>query len=341
MVKSIADDHTARSVRRPPFGAVLPAAVALCMTTAVTLTSAQPLPQPRRIGFLGMDSAMQEQRFAAFRDEMRKQGFTDGANLAIETRWAEGHFDRLPVLATELVATKIEVLVTAAPPAVRAAMAAATSIPVVAIVHDPVGMRFVTSYAHPGGRLTGVAFQDSELSAKRLELMSELVPGLKRLAIVWNREGGGDEALRTVEQTARSLKIETRAFEVEGPAAIVAAVAASRSWGAQGLLQLASPVITFNRRILIESLASNQMPAVCEMRLYVQEGCLMTYSADLDEMFRSLARPTARILNGARASDLPIEQPSQFQFVINKKTADALALKIPRSLQIQMTEPFL
>lgn len=295
-----------------------------------------------RIGFLGMDSAMQAQRVAAFTDGLRGLGYVDGKNIIIGYRWAEGRFDRLPELARELVALRVSVIVTAAPPAVRAAREATTTIPIVMSIHNPVGQGFVASLARPGGNITGIAFQDAELSTKRLSYLRDAVPGLQRVAILWNREGGGTDTVEVVESAAKTLGLQTRAFEVRDVVAeLPATIKAAKTWGAQGLIELASPLFTLNRKLLMEELAANRMPGTCELREYVVDGCLMTYSADLNAIFRQMASFVARILKGANPADLAIEQPREFEFVINKRTADALGLRIPKSLQVQMTESFL
>jgi ABC-type uncharacterized transport system substrate-binding protein len=292
-----------------------------------------------RVGFLGMDSHMQAEWLVSFRDELRARGYAEGQTLAIEYRWAEGRFDRLPELASELVELKVNVIVTAAPPAVRAAQRATTTIPIVMTVHDPVGMGFVGSLAHPGGNITGVAFQDSELSTKRLDLLRQAVPHLARVAILWNKEGSGTAAVQAVEAAARALGLQVLILEVQDPPRDFAnAVATAKTWGAQGLVQLASPFITKNRGILLELLSSNRMPASCEMRRYVVEGCLMTYSANLNGMFRRMAYFVDRILKGANPGDLPVEQPREFEFVINLRTARALGLPVPPVLLLQATE---
>ena len=191
----------------------------LCGATAATV---------RRIGWMGIDSRMQALRFEAFREGMRQQGYVEGRNLVIEVRWADGRFDRLPALADELVARKVEVIITASPPAVQAAKNATNKIPIVMIVHDPVGMNLAQSLSHPGGNITGIAFQDAELSTKRVELLREVVPNLKRLAIIWNLAGGGTEAVKTVEQVAALARIETRAIQVREPVDITASVGERR-----------------------------------------------------------------------------------------------------------------
>ncbi|MFO1314503.1 MAG: ABC transporter substrate-binding protein [Burkholderiales bacterium] len=307
------------------------------LSLAALAVAASPEPV-HRIGFLGLDSAMQATRIAAFRDEMRKLGYVEGRNLVVETRWAQGRFDRLPALADELVAQKPEVIVTAAPPAVSALQKATTTIPIVMSVHNPVAMGYAASLAKPGGNITGIAFQDSDLSVRRLDLLRSVVPNLGRVAIVWNEAAGGMDAVRAVEHAAESMKIASRVFEVHGPGDMPQAVADAKAWGAQGLVQLASPVITFNRKALLQALAAHRMPATCEMRLYVEEGCLMTYSADLDTMFRGLAAVTARILKGAKPADVPIEQPREFDFVINLKTAQALGLTVAPVVLLQTTD---
>lgn len=281
---------------------------------------------------------MQAEWLAAFRDGLGALGYVEGKSIVIEYRWAEGHFDRLPGLAQELVDLKLDVIVAAAPPAVAAVKRATTTTPIVAGFHDPVALGFVESLAHPGGNITGVAFQDAELSTKRLDLLRLAVPRLSRVAVVWNKVGGGIGAVDAVEAAAKTLGLQTLALEVKGPNDFATAVGTAKSWGAQGLVQLASPVITYNRSILLQLLSSNHLPATCEMRRYVAEGCLMTYSANFPGMFRRLAYFVDRVLKGASPANLPIEQPREFEFVINLRTAKALGLTVPQSLLLQATE---
>ena len=303
-----------------------------------SLADAQRPARLPRVGFLGMDSQMQAERLAAFQEGLRALGYVEGRNIAIEYRWAEGRFDRLPGLASELVALQVDVIVTAAPPAVRAAQRATSTIPIVITAHDPVGMGFVGSLAHPGGNITGLVFQDSELSAKRLDLLRQAIPNLTRVAVLWNKEGGGVNALRAVEDAARTLGLQVIALEVREPGDFAVAIASAKSSGAQGLIQLASPFITKNRAILLELLSANRLPASCELREYVVEGCLMTYSASLNELFRGMASYVDRILKGADPANLALEQPREFEFLINLKTARSLGLVIPSSLLVQTTD---
>jgi putative ABC transport system substrate-binding protein len=317
-----------------------PAAAPLlaCLAAAIALSAQAQRAEPvRRVGFLGMDSAMQARRAEAYREEMRRLGFVEGRNLHIEYRWAEGRFDRLPALATELVDANVEVIVTAAPPAVNAVRKATRTIPIVMSVHDPQAIGIVANLSRPGGNVTGVAFPDGELSTKRLDLLRNLVPGLSRVAVIWHASGGGPYTLQQVEKAAAEMKLTTRAFEVREPADLASAVAAAKAWGAQGVVQMAAPFITKHRKVLIEALGAQQMPAACELREYVYDGCLLTYSADLNALFGQMAPITVRILKGAKPADLPIAQPTKFDLVINMKTAAALGLAVPSAVMMQTT----
>ncbi len=292
----------------------------------------------RRVAFLGIDETLQATRFAAFRDEMRKLGYVDGANLVIETRWARGDFDRLPALAADLVARKPEVVVTATLPPVRAAQKATSTIPIAMIVQNPVEAGVVASLARPGGNVTGVAVQEADLVQRKLDLLRAMVPKLDRLAILWDRSSQGADALRSVERAAGSMGMATRSFEANGPDEMRRAVAQAKAWGAQGIFQMSSPLATLHRRALSDALLTHRMPASCDLRSFVEEGCLMSYSIDLDQAFRSLARITVRILAGARPAEIPVEQPRELDFVVNTKTAEALGLAIPPAVGIQLTD---
>jgi putative ABC transport system substrate-binding protein len=285
------------------------------------------------VGWLGMDSGMQEIRYVAFMQGMREYGYVEGRDFVVEKRWAEGRFDKLPMLAKELVARKVDVIVTAAPPAVRAAMAATSTIPIVMTVHDPVGMLIAESLARPGKNVTGIAFQDAELTSKRVDYLREAVPKLSRIAIVWNFTGTDQSQMEALVQVAQSAHLRTLSLEVNKPADFAEAIAAAKAWGAEGVVQLSAPFITLNRKVLIEELKRNRMPATCEMRLYVDDGCLMTYSANLNSLFRRMAHYVDQILRGAKPAELPIEQPRDFELVINLTTAQAIGVPISKDLR--------
>ncbi len=313
---------------------------ALAVTTAIAASSAwsQTATKVPRVAFLGIDSQMQAVNIKAFRDRMDALGYVDGRTVVIDYRWAEGQFERLPELARELVALAPDVIVTAAPPAARAVQRATSSIPTVVTLNDPVGDGFVKSFANPGGNITGLGFQDSGLSVKRMDLLRFLVPGITKVAVIWNRDGGGESSVRALLAVALPMGVQMRVLEVVQPGDLAAAVSTAKSWGAQGIVQLASPFITRNRALLIEAAARQRMPMMCEMRLYVVDGCLATYSASLPAIFARMADYVDLLLRGARADSMPIEQPRQFEFVINQKTSDTLGVVISPLIRLQATE---
>jgi putative ABC transport system substrate-binding protein len=185
-----------------------------------------------RIGWLGLDSSMQATRIVAFENGLRDLGYVEGKNISIERRWAEGRFDRLPALASELgpVATRVDVIVTASPPGVRAARHATSTIPIVMIAHELVRMGFVESLARPGGNITGIAFQDTELSSKRIDRFRQTVPRLSKLAILWNGgEGTDPESLRSIEDAAKGIGLQVLSVEVREPKDFAKAIAAAKS----------------------------------------------------------------------------------------------------------------
>jgi putative tryptophan/tyrosine transport system substrate-binding protein len=277
-------------------------------------------------------------RQVAFLDELRVLGYLEGRTITIEYRWAEGRPDRLPALAAELVALPVDILVTTGgAPAVRAAKQATTSIPIVAmIMNDPVETGLVFSLARPGGNVTGHAFEASALSTKQLELLRETIPQLSRVAALWY-EGGNHEAstVRATQDAARTLRIQLLAHEVREPADLVGAVAAAKAWGAQALLQIPSSFLFHHRATLVALLTAHRIPAMCESRPLVVQGCLMTYAPSFEAMARRTAYYVDRILKGAKPTDLPVERPREFEFVVNLKTAKALGLTIPQTLLLR------
>jgi len=293
-----------------------------------------------RIAYLGLDSKMQALTTAAFIERMRVLGYVHGRTITLDQRSAEGRFERLPALATELVALKPDVIVTAGPQAIRAVQSATTTIPTIVVTSDPVGSGFVESLARPGGMFSGIAFQDWELSAKRIDLLRQLVPEITRIAIIWHREGrtSDDPALRALGDAVRPLGMTLRAFEVKQGADLPAAVAAAKSWGAQGLVQLASPTVSRDRRLLIDAAARYAMPMLCEERGYVLAGCLASYSASMPAMFAEMADQVDRLLRGARVQELPMQQPREFELVVNGRTARELGLTITPTIRWQATE---
>jgi len=299
---------------------------------------AQPVADTRRIGVFVPGSASGTDQFPqllkAFRQGLRDLGWVEGQNVVIETRWGEGRLDDFPRIVSGLVALHVDVLVTWGPQGVRAAQQTTTTVPIVmAIVHEPVAFGFVKSLARPGGNITGLAFQDSELSSKRLELLRDIVPRMRRVAVLWDPGGGGETGVRAVETAAKRLGLTARVLEVRRPEDFGPAFALARKEGAHAMMQIASPFLATYRTRLIELAAIQRLPMTCESTLFVAEGCLMAYGPNFIEMSHRAATYVDKILKGAKPADLPVQQPTKFEFAINLRTASSLGLTIPPAVR--------
>ena len=293
-----------------------------------------------RVGFLeaSTPSAIAA-RVEAFRQGLRDLGYVEGKNVVIEYRYAEGNFDRLPALAAELVRLNVNVIVTGGPTAIPAAKAATTAIPIVmAFDTDPVGSGFAASLAKPGGNITGLSTLAPELSAKQIELLKEIVPKLARVAVLGTASRPGSaHALREVENAAKALKVQVQFQDVVDPKGIDAAFLAARKGGADAVLVLGSPLFNANRMELTELASKSRYPVIYDRAEFVEAGGLMTYSVSLADLARRAATYVDKILKGAKPGDVPIEQPTKFDLVVNMKTAKALGIKIPNSVLAQAT----
>ena len=314
----------------------------LAILLAPMASHAQPPAKVPRVGFLFLGSpATQSNRVQLVREGLRELGFVEGRNIAFEVRWAEGRVDRVPDLAAELVGLKPDVIVTSgANLIVRALKQETQTIPiVVAIMSDPVGWRFAASFARPGGNITGLGWQDADLSTKRLQLLKEVLPKLSRLAVLYNPRGpSGDpsrDILRITEAAARSLGLTPQILEVRGPDGFERVFEAAKRERAQALFQVASPLFAAHRKTLVDLAMKSRLPATCETKEFVVLGCLMSYGPSFDDMFRRTATNVAKILKGAKPGDLPIEQPMRFELFLNLKTAKALGLAVPQSVLAQ------
>jgi putative ABC transport system substrate-binding protein len=307
---------------------------------------AQPSGRPARIGRLSPVSARAEAAFMeAFRNGLRELGWVEGQSFVIESRFAEGRVERLPALAAELVRQEVEVFLTGSNPAALAAKQATSAIPIVMVTTaDPIGAGIVTSLARPGGNVTGVTALGAVLNAKRLEALKEAVPGLTRVAVLANPRSPDyiGPLLKEKEALARGLTLRLSVHEVteaDGLARAFAAMAAERT----GALMVLTDVLFLTHRATIVELAARyRIPALYGERGFVDAGGLMFYGANLVDLYRRAAVYVDRILKGARPADLPVEQPTRFELVINAKTARALGLAIPHSLVLradQVVEP--
>ena len=268
------------------------------------------------------------------RQSLRERGYVEGSNLAIEWRTAEGKTERFDDLAAELVRLKVDVIVAIVPGATLAAKRSTASIPIVMVnTPDPVQLGLVVSLGRPGGNVTGTTTLSADLSSKQLELLKEAVPRVKRIAVLWNPDNSWHPlAVKGAEAAARSLAVELQVLGARGPEEFDRAFEAMTRKGAGATLVLADPLSVFHRTRLADLAAKHRLPAMYGTRTYVEAGGLMSYWAHEADLYQRVANYVDRILKGARPADLPVEQPTKFDLIINLKTAKALGLTIPPSL---------
>jgi len=308
-------------------------------TMAILLLFAAPLAAEAqakvwRVGFLTSASAEAgNPRIATFRQRLSELGYVEGKNVALEIRSAEGIPERLPGLATELVRLKVDVIVAGGSPSIAAAKKATTSIPIVMVIgSDPVASGFVASFARPGGNITGVTLQNTDVAGKRLQLLKEAVPNLSRVAVLW--EPGFQPARRSLSETeaaAPVLGLQLQPVEVQSPGELDGAMAQatrSRAGAAVG-----GGPIAFSRRVQIAQLAiKHRLPIVGPSQEYAEAGWLMAFGPSYTDQSRHAADFVDRIFKGAKPADLPVERPTRFYLSINLKAAKALGLNIPQPL---------
>jgi len=306
---------------------------ALCLPAAAQQTGKVP-----RIAYLtGNSPSTNPARIEAFRQGLRKLGYVEGKNIVIEWRYAEGKPDRLPALAAELVRIKVEVIVTTGPGPTRAAKEATTTIPIVmAQDPDPVGNGFVASLARPGGNITGLATLAPEISGKQLELLKEIVPKLSRVAVLGtSTRPGNAQNLKETELAAGAFGVKLQYLDVLIPKDLETAFRAASKGRADGVLVLQTPLLTSHRKQVVDLAAKNRLPAIYATAEWVEDGGLMTYGVSITEMSRRAATYVDKILKGAKPADLPVEQPTKFEFVINLKAAKQIGLTIPPNVMVR------
>jgi putative ABC transport system substrate-binding protein len=307
------------------------------LLAAPLAAEAQQAAKIARIGYLGTNPAAIPHLQEAFRQGLRDLGYVEGRNLVIEYRSAEGKLERLPALAAELVALKVDVIVAASTAAALAAKHATRTLPIVfTAVGDPVTSGLVTSLARPGGNVTGSSFFASELVGKYLEHLKQAVPGVSRVAFLWQPGAVGErtekDMLKGAEVAARALGVRLQVVEARGPEDFDRAFSDMTRARAGALTVLGSSMFFGERRRLVDLAAKNRLPAVYQWREFVDAGGLMSYGPNVADLYRRAATYVDKILKGAKPGDLPVEQPTKFELVINLKTAKALGLTIPPSL---------
>jgi putative tryptophan/tyrosine transport system substrate-binding protein len=310
--------------------------LALWILAAPLTVSAQLPPRVPRIGYMGNLATSPHLR-ESFLQGLRDLGYIEGRSMMIEYRDAEGKLDRLPALAADLVALKVDVIVVTSTPAALAAQRATQTIPIVlGWVVDPVSSGLVTSLARPGGNVTGLSSLARDVVGKRLELLKQAVPGAARVAVLWHPGDYGERTEREMHQeedvAARALGVRLQVLEARGPEDFGRAFSDMAKGRADAVAVQSTNVFFNQRRRLVDLAAQHRLPAMYSTREFVDAGGLMSYAANTADLLRRAATYVDKILKGVRPADLPVEQPTRFELLINLKTAKALGLRIPPSL---------
>jgi putative ABC transport system substrate-binding protein len=327
-------------MQRSTIGIMLTLALGLLWTPLVA--TAQPAGHVWRMGVLdngAAPSAAAPQRFL-FWQAMHELGWVEGQNITVERRYAEGHNERLPALAVELVRLPVDVLLVVSTADALAAKQATTTIPIVMLgVGDPVASGLVASLARPGGNITGMAVMDPEVVGKQLEFLKDVLPTVSRVAVLRNPANPLHALqVRAAEVAAQALGVQLHLVEAGGPEAFDSAFVAMTRAHTGALLVLADNVFFMHRRRLVELAATSRLPTIHNVRTFVEAGGLISYGVSIPDQYRRVATYVDKILKGAKPADLPVEQPMKFELVINLKTAQALGLTIPPTVLFQADE---
>jgi putative ABC transport system substrate-binding protein len=308
--------------------------------------NAQPSAKIPRIGLMvtgSLESPEARVQLDAFRQGLRQLGYTEGRNIAIEYRGADGRIERFPNLAAELVRLEVDLIFAANTRAALAARQATSTIPIVsAVMGDPVEDGLVASLAQPGGNVTGLTFLAPELTAKRMQLLKDALPNVSRVAALWHPGAYGertmDDMLKATESAARTLGVQLQLIEVRAAGELERAFSTMMKERAEALFLFPTPMLFLARRRIIELAATNRLPSVSQAREFVELGGLIAYGANINDLFRRSTVYVDKILKGAKPADLPVEQPTRFELVINLKTAKTLGIDLPLGLMIRADE---
>jgi putative tryptophan/tyrosine transport system substrate-binding protein len=306
----------------------------------------QPGAKVARIGYLvtaSLESPEGRAMADAFRQGLRERGYVEGQSIIIEYRSAHGRIERFPELVNELASLNLDLILAPNTPAARAAQRATTTIPIVVpVMGDPVADGLVASLAHPGGNITGLTFLGPELVSKRLGLLKQALPNASRVAALWHSGAYGErttrEMLQATDAAARTLAVELQLVEVRGVDEFNRAFSAMTGNRADALIVLPSPLLFNERKNIVDLAMKHRLPSISMAREFAELGGLMAYGASLTDLQRRSATYVDKILKGAKPADLPVEQPTKFEFVINLKTAKALGLTIAESFQLLADE---
>jgi ABC-type uncharacterized transport system substrate-binding protein len=298
------------------------------------IADAQQRPKVSRIGYVSPVSLSSDSTdIEAFRQGLRDLGYVEGQNIVFEWRFAEGKPDRLPDLVAELLRLKVDVIFARGTSGVQAAKKATTTVPLVTVSGDPVAAGFVASLARPGGNITGLTNFTSELGGKRLELLKEVIPQVSRVAVLWYPDDPlAALRMRETETAAPSLGIKLQPVEVRGPNDFELAFSAMKKERAGAFVILRAPLIINQLKRVVELAAKNLLPAMYDDRDFTEAGGLMSYGTSIPDLYRRAATYVDKILKGTKPADLPVEQPTKFELIINVKTAKEIGLTIPPNL---------
>jgi putative ABC transport system substrate-binding protein len=276
-------------------------------------------------------------RMQSFRQALREAGLIEGRDVVIELRFAQGGLQQMPELAAELVRLNVDVIYAPGDLAPRIAQQATATIPIVAISDDILGAGLITSLSRPGGTMTGLTIMSPELSAKRLEILRDVIPGLSRVACLWDPTTGISQG-RLTENAAQSLNIKLKVLEVRHPDDLAGAFEAAKAEQAEALNVFSSPFLSSINREIIDLAAKYRLPAIYQWKEHAEAGGLISYGPSLAAMWRQMAMIVAKVLRGAKPADLPVEQPTKFELVANAKTAKSLGLTLPPSIFLRADE---
>jgi putative ABC transport system substrate-binding protein len=304
--------------------------VGVFLLATVFVAEAQQQAKIARVGWLASGSPSGVAPLTgAVRQGLRELGYIEGKNIAIEYRYAEGKFDRLPDLAAEIVHLKVDVIVVANDQAIRAAQQATATIPIVMVADDPLGLGFIASLARPGGNLTGLSFLSTELAGKRLELLKEAFPKLSRVAVFRASGPAQEQQVKEIQIAAQALGIQVQIVQIQNPDDFENAFLTITKGHPGALLVLRSPLFRTHALRIKEFSEKRKLPTMYDDRIFVEAGGLMSYGTNTLDVYKRAATYVDKILKGTKPADLPVEQPMNFEFVINLKTAKQIGLTIP------------
>jgi putative ABC transport system substrate-binding protein len=287
-----------------------------------------------RLGILH-NQGPQSPQFPPFYDELRRLGFVEGQNLIVDSRGYAVRTEQFPAVAAELVRAQVDVILAGGAAAARAAQAATHTIPILTLTDDMVGQGLVASLARPGGNTTGISILATELDSKRQEILIEMVPAARRMAVIADANTAAPQNMRALKEAAGARGVELAVHLIERPERIVPEIEEAKRAGADALNVLASPMLYARRLDIFERTAALHLPAMYQSPEYAEEGGLIGYGPRLTQMFRQLARQLAKVLSGEKVSNVPVEQPTTFELAINLHTAKAIRFEVPPSLVLR------